>query len=174
MNDLSIVKPKPEDYAPFYAGYISKAGELPILEALERSKNEVISLFDNISEEKANTAYGEGKWTIKEVLSHITDAERIFSYRALRIARNDKTPLPGYEQDNYVPYSGANKRSLEELLNEYEVVRKSTRVLFESFSEEMMDRRAEVSGGPMTVRALGYIIAGHERHHVGVIEGRYL
>ncbi|NND77643.1 MAG: DinB family protein [Flavobacteriales bacterium] len=174
MNDLSIVKPKEGDYAPFYAGYISKAAELPILEALERSQNEVVSLFDKISEEKSNTAYAEGKWTIKEVLSHIIDAERIFTYRALRIARNDKTPLPGYEQDDFVPYSEANKRPLEELLNEYEVVRNATRVLFESFSTEMMGRKAEVSGGPMSVCALGYIISGHERHHVEVIKERYL
>ena len=174
MNNLSMVKPSESDYAPFHTGYVSKAPDLPIIEALARSNNEVVSLFNEISEEKSNKAYADNKWTIKEVLSHMIDTERVFSYRALRIARNDKTPLPGFEQDDYVSHSEANSRSLEELLNEYEIVRNSTRILFESFTEEMLDRKTEVSGNPLTVRSLGYIISGHERHHIDVIKGRYL
>ncbi len=168
------MKPIEGDYNAYYETYVSKAPNFEILEALSISKNEVISIFNDISEEKSGYAYAEGKWTIKELLSHMIDSERIFAYRALRVSRNDATPLPGFEQDDYVPQSNANNRRLEELLNEYELVRNSTLALFESFSDEMLQRRGTASNSPITVNALAYIISGHERHHIEVLKERYL
>ena len=162
------------DFPPYFGRYINRVSGMPLLEALDTTKTELLEIFEDIDEEKSNYAYEEGKWTIKEMLSHMIDTERVMSYRALRLARNDKTPLPGFEQDDFVDHANANARTLEELLNEYEVVRNATKVLFETFDNEVLQRKGTVSDGPMIVAALGYIIAGHERHHVGVLKERYL
>lgn len=162
------------DFPPYFGRYIDLVSGTPLLEALDTTKKELLELFEGIDEEKSNYAYEQGKWTIKEMLCHMIDTERVMSYRALRLARNDKTPLPGFEQDDFVTHANTNKRTLEELLNEYEVVRSATKVLFETFDGEVLQRKGTVSDGPMIVAALGYIIAGHERHHVGILKERYL
>ena len=118
--------------------------------------------------------YAEGKWTIKEVLVHIIDDERIYAYRALRFARNDKTELPGFDQDPYAFYSNANVRSIESIIEEYEAVRMSTITLFNGFSDDVMLRSGVANNNEVTVRALGYHIAGHELHHLNILKNRYL
>lgn len=132
------------------------------------------SFFRSIPPEKENYRYAEGKWTPKDILLHLIDAERIFAYRALRIARNDKTALPGFEENDYVIEANAEERSMESLLEEYFDVRKATISLFLSFSADALKRLGEASGFSVSVRAIGYIILGHEKHHANVIIERYL
>ena len=115
-----------------------------------------------------------GKWTIKEVLSHVIDTERIFTYRALTIARNDNTPLPGFDENAYIPFSNASGRSLMQLIHEYELVRRSSMALFESFTEEMLDRQGTANNMRLTPRILGWMLAGHDAHHADIVRNRYL
>ncbi len=169
-NDL-----KNYEYAPFYKPYIEEIGqELTILSGLEVIGNEFVDLIGSLSDEKLNFAYDKNKWTIKEVIVHLIDAERIFSYRALRFARNDKTDLSGFEENDYVPFSEANKRSKGDLIAEFKAVRISTISLFQSFSDEMLLRIGTIGGNAMSVRALGFIILGHQKHHINVLQERYL
>lgn len=130
--------------------------------------------MDEISDKKLGFAYAEGKWTLAEAIVHIIDTERIFQYRSLRIARNDKTPLPGFDQDDYVPQSNASGRSTTSLIEEYKAVRDATITLFSSFDEEAMLRIGIASDSKMSTRALGFIISGHQAHHVKIIKERYL
>jgi uncharacterized damage-inducible protein DinB len=127
-----------------------------------------------LPEEKLYYRYAEGKWTIKEILAHLIDDERIYTYRALRYARNDQTELPGFEQDAYAVESGANKRSIDDLLEEFAAVRRSTIALFNSFEDRVMTRVGVASGNVMSVRAAAYHIAGHELRHLNIIKERYL
>ena len=149
-------------------------GNVDLLEELKAGKSNFLSLFEKISEEKLDFAYEEGKWTLAEAIVHTIDTERIFQYRALCIARNDKTPFPGFDQDAYVPYSNASNRTKKDLIEEYKAVRDSTISLFNSFDEESIKRIGTASGSKMSVRALGFIISGHQAHHIRIIEERYL
>ncbi len=166
--------PNSNEYNPYFEPYIQQYKGQDVLAALSKGAEEVTELMASLTEEQLQSAYAEGKWTIKEVLQHIMDTERIFCNRALRFARNDKTNLPGFEQDDYVPYSGANDRNSMEMLREYNAIRQATITLFKSFTDEMLARVGVASGNEMTVRALAYIAAGHEKHHVNVINERYL
>jgi len=169
--------PKPElgEYAPYTIMYI---GLLPddglILKHLQENLTSSSDFLRSLSEEKLSYRYAEGKWTIKEILAHIIDDERIYSYRALRFARNDKTELPGFEQDDYALHSDANERTLEDLLQEFATVRHATISLFESFNSQALTRVGVASGNVMSVRAAAYHIAGHELRHMNVIKERYL
>jgi len=162
------------EYNPFYHTYIMALGKVGLTEELKRGKSAFLSLFEEIPEEKLKYAYAEGKWSLAEALVHMIDTERIFQYRALCIARNDKTALPGFEQDTYVPYSNAANRSKSDLIDEYIAVRDSTISLFDSFDDEAVKRIGSVSGSKMSVRALGFIISGHQAHHVRILRERYL
>jgi uncharacterized damage-inducible protein DinB len=170
-----IEKPEAGEYAPYADRYI---GLLPddglvlkhLKENLKATRNFILSL----SEEKLNFRYAEGKWTIKEILAHISDDERIYAYRALRFARNDQTELPGFEQDSYALYSGANTRGVRDLLKEFATVRRATISLFESLNDEALMRTGVADGNRVSVRALAYHIAGHELRHVRIIKERYL
>jgi len=162
------------EYNPFYQTYIMALGDVELIEELKRGKSAFLSLFEEIPEEKLNYAYAEGKWSLAEVLIHMIDTERIFQYRALCIARNDKTLLPGFDQDAYVPYSNAANRSINSLIAEYTAVRDSTISLFNSFDDEAIKRVGTASGSKMSVRALGFIISGHQAHHVQILRERYL
>ena len=164
----------PKEYNSYYATYIAKVTNSDVVAGLEDSQKEFMEVMQTIPLEKLSYAYAEGKWTIAEVIQHILDTERIFGYRALRFARNDKTTLPGYEQDDYVPFSGANLCSKEELIADYNAVRVNSIALFRSFSSEMLERLGEASGSPMSCRAAGYILSGHQKHHVEVLKERYL
>jgi len=144
---------------------------ITVLEVAHKKTNELIDL---ITEEQGNTAYTEGKWTIKELFVHMIDTERIFCTRALRIARNDKTDMPGYDHDAYVPYSGANDRRLIDIYKEFNIVRQGTIALFNSFTPQMLERSGTANGNTLTVLSIGYIIAGHETHHANVMDERYL
>lgn len=161
------------EFNSYYGIYIGKIGELS-LKDLKSCGEKTISFLQSIPNEKLEFRYAEGKWTIKEIIQHLMDAERIFAYRALRIARQDKTPLPGFEQDNYVAPSQANKRSLDELIDEFKAIKLATAALFNSFSEEMLIALGTASNSPLSVRAIGFIIIGHEIHHCEVIKERYL
>lgn len=162
------------EYNPFYQTYVMALGNVGLFEELKTGKSNFLSLFEKISEEKLDFAYEEGKWTLAEAIVHTIDTERIFQYRALCIARNDKTPFPGFDQDAYVPYSNASNRTKKDLIEEYKAVRDSTISLFNSFDEESIKRIGTASGSKMSVRALGFIISGHQAHHIRIIEERYL
>ncbi len=168
-KDLTI-----DEYNPFYQTYINKAQNVELKQGLRESFAYVFEFLNTIPEHKLEFRYAENKWTIKEVIQHVIDAERIFSYRALRIARQDQTPLPGFEENNYVPASFANNRSRAELLADYKAVRQATVSLFDSFSNDMLLQMGTASNSPISVRALGFITIGHENHHCQIIIERYL
>ncbi len=164
----------PEEYDPYYGAYIDKAESTNILEALLLGKQNFIDFVNAIPNKKWIYSYGKGKWTIAEVLQHIIDTERIFAYRALRFARKDKNALMGFDQDEYVPNSNANNYSKSELIADFEAVRNSSTALFKSFTEDMLIQIGVASGSPMSTRAVGYILSGHQKHHLDVINARYL
>ena len=165
---------QPNEYASYYEQYIKQSGKSSLLVALKESSDALNAIFATISDEKMNYRYANDKWTIKELLLHIIDTERVFAYRALRFARGDKTNLPGFEQDDYVVRSEANSRSKASLLNEYNAQRVSTIALFSSFDDEMLMFIGNANGNPMSVRALGFVTAGHEAHHCNILKERYL
>ncbi len=164
------------EYAPYFEQYIklvSKDGK-SILESLQSSQEVFDQVLRNVPAEKHGFSYAAGKWTLKEVIQHIIDTERIFCYRALCFARNDKTVLPGYDQDVFVENDTANARDYYELLEEMAVLRKSTIQLYRSFSEEALARVGSASNSEMSVSALGYLFSGHQIHHIHIVKERYL
>ncbi|WP_306014071.1 MULTISPECIES: DinB family protein [unclassified Allomuricauda] len=162
------------EYNPFYHTYVMALGDIDLLDELRNGKQVLLSLLEEIPEEKLTYAYAEGKWTLAEALVHMLDTERIFQYRALCIARNDKSEFPGFDQDAYVPVSNANNRSKKDLIDEYVAVRDSSITLFASLDEEALKRVGVASGSKMSVRALGFITSGHQAHHVRILRERYL
>lgn len=165
---------RPNEYNPYYQTYINKVGDLELLEGLDSNLEIVLTFFRTIPDDKLEFRYAEGKWNIKEILQHIMDTERIFAYRALRIARQDKTPLPGFDQDDYVLPSKASARNFQSLLHEFVSVRIATLELFKSFDDEMLLATGTASNSSLSARAAGFIIIGHENHHIEVIKERYL
>jgi len=163
-----------EEYPEFYSPYIDKVGEVNLMEELEISVHRLIRFVQDIPMDKFDYRYAEGKWTIKDILQHLIDAERIFSYRALRFARNDQSPLPSFEEDNYAIEAHATTRSIKDLLTELAVVRQSSLSLFGSFNDSELTRKGIASNKPISVRALGFIIIGHQNHHQKVFNERYL
>lgn len=167
-------RPAPDEFAPFYAGYVAKVPDGDVVDALIGGAEVAAALLAGIPDAVAARAYAPGKWTLKEVVLHCADAERIFAYRALRIGRGDATPLPGWDENAYAPLSGANARSLESLADELQSVREATVALFAGFPDDAWARRGSANGQGVTVRALAWITAGHLMHHLGVIQERYL
>jgi hypothetical protein len=166
--------PEPTEYAPYYGKYIDLLEDRPLLDMLGEQIQGTLELLRSIPETKGGHRYAPDKWSIKEVVGHVIDAERVFGYRALRFSRGDATALPGFEQDSYVRAAGFDTRTLRALTDELEAVRRSTIFLFEGFSREAFARSGVASENRMSVRALGGVIAGHERHHVRVLRERYL
>lgn len=165
----------PDEFAGHFANYINQvSNDYKLTEELEISVHRLIKFVQNIPMDKFEYRYAEGKWTIKDIIQHLIDAERIFAYRALRFARNDKTALPGFDENEYVDAVQADKRSLQDLLSELAVVRQATLSLFKSFSNEELLRIGIASNNPMSVRALGFTIIGHQNHHQRVFQERYL
>jgi uncharacterized damage-inducible protein DinB len=164
----------PNEYAEYYAQYIKQAENSNLLNVLKESAQALNNLFETISDDKMNYKYAEDKWTIKDILLHVIDTERVFAYRAMRFARADKTNLPGFEHNDYVVVSNAHNRSKASLLSEYNAQRASSIQLFTNFTDEMLMQKGIASGNPMSVRALGFVIAGHETHHCNIIKERYL
>lgn len=172
---MLISKPPVGEYPPYALAYINKVpDDGRILEHLQNNTSVLRSLIGSLSEEQLAYRYAPGKWTIKEVLIHITDSERIFAYRALRIGRGDTTPLPGFEQNDYVPASLAGERSIQSILEEYDSVRKATLTLLNNMPATAYTNITACNNAPCSLRALAYMIAGHEMHHVDIIKERYL
>jgi hypothetical protein len=169
-----IAPPEPSEYQPAYARYISLVPGSNLAATLETQLAHSLPMLHQISSEKSLHRYAPGKWSIKEVLGHIIDGERIFTYRALRFARNDQTPLPGFDQDPYVAAANFDTRNWSELIEEFEHVRRSTVLFFRGLGPEAMLRSGTASQAPITVRALGYVVAGHELHHMQILRERYL
>jgi uncharacterized damage-inducible protein DinB len=169
----AAVRPVPGEYAPFYETYISKVKGNDIVGILEAQRLQMAQLFAARSERDGNFRYAPGKWTVKEVLGHVSDSERIFVYRALRIARADQTPLSGFEQEDYVRGGNFAERTLADLAEEFALVRAASIALFKSLSKEAWQRRGVANKNEVSVRALAFIVAGHELHHRLILEERY-
>lgn len=168
-----VEKPKSDEYAPYYGKYVSLVPDSDILNTLETQWPQTASLLSGRKESEGEFRYAPGKWSVKEALGHVTDSERVFGYRALRIARNDKTPMEGFEQDDYVKYGPFGKNSLAALIEEFSSVRKATLSLFRGLDEEAWTRRGIANKNEVTVRGLAYIIAGHELHHRRIFQENY-
>src|ERR1700676_1246414 len=169
----AATRPAPGEYAPFYETYVSKVKGNDIVGILEVQRLQMAQLFAARSERDGNFRYAPGKWTVKEVLGHITDSERIFAYRALRIARADQTPLSGFEQDDYVRAGAFGDRTLVDLVEEFALVRSATSALFHSLGDEAWVRRGVANKNEVTVRALAFIIAAPKLHHREILKERY-
>jgi hypothetical protein len=169
-----ISTPEPTEYQPYYARYISLVPAADLVQTLDTQLAESLPVLRGIGEQRSLHRYAPGKWSIKEVLGHLVDAERIFTYRALRFARNDQTPLPGFDQDPYVAAANFDARPWDNLVAEFEHVRRSSILFFGALTPEEMVRSGTASQNPITVRALGYIVAGHELHHMAILLDRYL
>ncbi|WP_348800444.1 DinB family protein [Flavobacterium adhaerens] len=163
-----------DEYSKFNATYIQALENVELFEELEISLHDFIKFVQNIPLGKFDYSYAEGKWTIKEIIQHIIDAERIFAYRALRISRNDKTPLPGFDENDYAANTNAKSRSIQDLLTEFSAVRHSNLLMFKSFTDEQMARIGVASDHEVSVRALGFLILGHLKHHKTVFAEKYL
>lgn len=164
----------PRTYPAFIDGYLSFVHADTVAEAIKKYSGSISDFFKNIPAEKISYRYAEGKWNIKEMLQHIIDAERIFAYRALRIARHDKTPLPGFDEKDYAAAGNADERSWENLLEEFEAVRKSTDLLLQSFTPDQLKQSGTTNNQPNTAEALSFLIFGHILHHINVLKERYL
>lgn len=167
-------RPEPAECAPFHLAYVGEVPDGDLLQTMERQLHETMALLEATPATKADFAYAPGKWSIKQVVGHVTDAERIFAYRALRIARGDQTPLPGFDENLYVPASAAERRSLIDLLAEFHAVRRASLALFHHLPAEAVTRTGIVGGATVSVRALAWVITGHARHHVEILKQRYL
>ncbi len=170
---ISLKRPEEKESNVYYKKYIDQVHSDNFLNVLENTKPDTLAFLNALEESKWNFRYAEDKWSIKEVMMHIIDTERIMAYRALRIARNDKTPLPGFEQDDYIPFTNAQNRTPASIIDEYLAVRRATTEMFRYFDDEMLNRMGTASGNPFTPRALGFIIAGHEAHHLRIVKERY-
>ena len=162
------------EYSGHFGTYTKAAGDGILIEELEISLHEFIWFVQNIPMDRFEYRYAEGKWTIKDIIQHVIDTERIFAYRALRFSRNDKTPLPSFEENDYADNTNSNSRSIQDLLTEFSAVRHSTLLFYKSLSEEQLKRIGTASNNPISVRALGFVIIGHQKHHQKVFQERYL
>ena len=168
------LRPQPGEYAPYYEKYLSQIESNDILSTLDDQRRQMLLLLSGRTEADGDLRYAPDKWSLKEVLGHINDTERIMAYRALRIARGDATPLAGFEQDDYVRNGPFSDRSLADLIEDYIAVRRATITLFRNLDDAAFARRGVANKNDVTVRALAYIIAGHELHHRRIIEEKYL
>jgi len=170
---MKLARPEPGEYAPYYEKYIALVPGADATSALEAQRLRTMQLFAGRGERDGNFRYAPKKWTVKEVLGHMVDSERIFTYRALRIARADQTPIEGFEQDDYVRGGGFSERALASLVEEFANVRNATLSLFRSLGEEAWSRKGTANKNEVSVRALAFITAGHELHHRQILEERY-
>ena len=170
----AYLRPRSGEYAPYYDRYISLVPGNDILSALDEQRRQMLLLLSGRTEADGDLRYAPDKWTLKEVVGHLNDTERIMSYRALRIARGDATPIEGFEQDDYVRNAPFARRPLEDLIEDYIAVRRATVSLFRNLDEPAWSRRGVANKNEVTVRALAYIIAGHELHHRKILEEKYL
>jgi len=171
---FAISPPEPTEHSPYYSRYTSLVPGSDILATLREQAPETVGLLSAIKEQQGDFRYAPDKWSIKEVVGHVLDTERIFAYRALRIARNDKTPIEGFEQDDYVRYGPFGNCRLSDLIEEFGHVRAATLDLFHGLDQEAWLRRGTANQNEISVRAIAYVIAGHELHHRQVLKEKYL
>jgi hypothetical protein len=171
---ISITRPQPGEYDPYYERYISLVQSDDVVAALEQQFPETAALLGSRGAARADFRYAPEKWSVKEIVGHLSDAERILSYRVLRIARGDKTPIEGFEQDDYVPNGRFDRRTLADLVAEFGDVRKATLHLFRNLDAEAAARRGVANQKEITARALAFVIAGHELHHRRILQEKYL
>jgi uncharacterized damage-inducible protein DinB len=169
-----LSRPGTSEFAPYYGTYVNAMPDGDVVAALADQGEETFALLSALSEGDASFRYAPGKWTIRDLVQHLADSERVFAYRALRFARGDETPLPGFDQEPYAQAAKADRRPIGELAAELRDIRRTTLALVRSFDEEMLARSGVASGNLMSVRALVWVIAGHERHHLKVLRERYL
>jgi hypothetical protein len=169
-----MIQPKLDTVPAFYRGYVDYVKHLDLFEAMTWSLNETQQLIKSIDESQGQYAYANGKWTIKELLCHVIDAERIFCYRALRFARKDSTPLAGFDEELYVPESNAHQRSLTQIAGELLRIRETSIDLYRSFTPEMLERTGSANNTEISVLTLGFVVAGHDTHHRAILNTRYL
>ncbi len=169
----TAIRPEASEYPPFYAGYVASVPGTDPVHALKIAGEEIAGIIARIPEDRGAYRYADGKWTIKTLLGHVIDAERIFSYRALRLARGDSTPLPGFDENEFAKTAGSDDRTIASLADEFAQVRASTVRLFASLPDDAWPRAGVVNNGHVTVRALGFIAAGHASHHLRVLRERY-
>jgi hypothetical protein len=171
---MPLSRPQSDEFAPYYAPYIGKVADGDVLKTLESQIALYRDTLGSLDDAAALHRYAPGKWTVKEVIGHVIDTERIFAYRAMRIAREDATPLPGFDENQYVRAATFNSRSLADLLSEFEFGRRGNLHLFGSFGGDVQTRRGTANDLSVTVRAIVYITAGHAAHHLGVLKDKYL
>lgn len=175
QQNMKLSELPESEYPQYYQGYLNNIEpNSDLFEELEASHHYFIKFVQDIPMEKHDYRYDVGKWTIKEIIQHLIDSERIFAYRALRFSRNDKTELPGFDENHYADNCDANQRHLKDLLMEFSLVRHSTLALFRSFSKETLQRKGRANQVEISVRALGFMIIGHQEHHKKVFQERYL
>jgi len=173
VSTRTVGRPEPDEIPSHYVGYIKRVPELDPVVVCAAQIEDTVNLLRGLSDTEAMYRYDRGKWSIKEVVGHLCDIERIMAYRALRIARGDITPLPSFDENAYVPVAKFDSRSLADLLGELRTARASTVTLLRTFDADAWRRRGVASGKPVSVRALAYMIPGHERHHVEILRTRY-
>ena len=169
----AVARPQSDEYASHFEKYVSRVPEDDILSVLERQFAETRELFAAIDETKAAHRYAEGKWSVKEVIGHVVDSERVFGYRAMAIARGEQQPLPGFDEKTYSENASYDSWSMKDVAEQYAYTRQSTILLLRNLSEEAWLRRGTASGFPVSVRALAWVMVGHERHHLSVLRERY-
>jgi len=174
MSNSRIAAPEPDEYAPYYQRYLDLLPEGDVLEILDKQMHLLLDLLLGLTDDEADFRYAEGKWSIKEVIGHMIDTERVFAFRALSFARGETAALPGYDENIYVDNADFAQRTRGSLSGEYEGLRKSNLFLYPSFGADVQLRRGIADGKEMSVRAIPWIMAGHERHHFSVLNERYL
>ncbi|MDR2236398.1 MAG: DinB family protein [Chryseobacterium sp.] len=162
------------DFQKYIQRYLDQVPSGNWLEELKKSGEKTETLYSGLTEEQGHFAYAEGKWSLKELLQHLSDTERVFQYRILAFARGDKAELPGFDEELYTANSFANNRSLESLLEEYRLVRKSSQIMLETFNPSVLNNRGIANGNEIAVETIGKLIIGHNYHHLNIIEERYL
>lgn len=165
--------PQPDEYGEFYKDYITLADAPNVIQALIQQGQQIYAIIQKLTSDEADYRYETGKWTVKEVVGHLVDTERIMAYRALCISRGEQKSLPGYDQDEYVEQADFDNRSLQNLSTEYDALRNATISMFNSFNEKQILRKGTANNTTVSVRALAYIIAGHEKHHLNILEEKY-
>jgi DinB superfamily len=168
------MRPRPGDYSTYYENYITLIGDEDILKILNDQSKKTQDILNSFSEHRGNYRYADGKWTVKEVVGHLLDTERVFAYRALCIARGEKKSLPGFDQNDYVSEGNFNRRELFDLNYEFRLLRESNLLLFRSFTPEMLKLKGFANESSVTVLAILFIIAGHEKHHMNVLREKYM
>ncbi len=169
-----MARPVPSDYPVFYETYIKLVSEEDLVQTMRLSLSEIVDLLEGIAPDKAEYRYAEGKWTVKELLQHIIDTERIFSYRGLCFARGEQQSLPGFDENAYAQHADVSGKTLKDLKEELLIVRESVFMMYRGFTPEMLNRKGISNNKQVTVNAIGYMIIGHVRHHFNILKERYL